>query len=55
MSKENKYRVGFDDKPLTKEEYERVRAGGSLYRRIKAPTREPKEGLTKKFQHNFSA
>ena len=39
MSKENEYRVGIDERSLTNEEYERLKNGGSLYRRVTAPQR----------------
>lgn len=39
MSKENKYRSGIDDRPLTQDEIERMREGGSLYKRTVAPKR----------------
>lgn len=39
MSKEkSKYRVGLDDRPLTREEFVRVQAGEPLYCRIVAPS-----------------
>ncbi len=44
MSKENEYRTGIDEKPLTNEEYERLKAGDTLYRRITAPQRQPDAG-----------
>ncbi len=42
MSKENKNRTGIDERPLTGEEFERLRAGQALYERITAPQR-PRE------------
>jgi hypothetical protein len=39
MSKEIKYRTGIDDRPITREEAERLMNGGSLYQRITAPLR----------------
>ena len=41
MSKENEYRVGIDERSLTNEEYERLKDGGALYRRVTAPQRQP--------------
>ena len=52
MSKENDYRTGIDDRPLTKEEYEKLKAGGSLYRRIKAPIRPQNGNTSDLIQHN---
>lgn len=46
MPKENKYRNGIDDKPLTAEEFERLKKGGSLYRHVTAPCR-PEEAEKK--------
>lgn len=34
-----KYRVGLDDRPLTKDEFARLRDGGSLYCRIVASSK----------------
>ena len=39
MLRENKYRVGIDETPLTPEEYERLKNGGSLYDRVTAEKR----------------
>ena len=52
MSEANEYRTGIDDRPLTKEEYERLKAGGSLYRRIKAPVRPPAENIPDLIKNN---
>ena len=52
MSKVNEYRTGIDDRPLTEEEYERLKAGGSLYRRIKAPVRPQNVNASNLIKHN---
>lgn len=39
MSEGNKYRTGPDDRPLTPEEFQRVREGGALYARVTAEPR----------------
>ena len=39
MLKGNKHRIGIDDRPLTKEEYERMMAGEHLYVRVAAAQR----------------
>lgn len=40
-----KYRVGIDDRPLTRAEFTRLQAGGSLYCKIDAPvTHSGKKG-----------
>ena len=50
MSEENKYRTGIDESPLTQEEYEYMKNGGFLYRRVTAPKRNNK----KIYQDNVS-
>ena len=39
MSKENKYRTGIDERPLTKEELDRLKKGEGIYERIAVPKR----------------
>jgi hypothetical protein len=39
MLKENKHRSGINDRPLTHDEFERMRAGDPLYKHKVAPKR----------------
>lgn len=53
MSKENNYRVGIDENPLTADEYERLKKGQSLYRHILAPTKPLKITTKELLKNNF--
>lgn len=48
MLKENKYRKGINDRPLTASEYTKIKNGGTLYKRVVAPKRSKKEIPCKK-------
>lgn len=47
MSKETDYRTGIDERPLTESEYKRLKSGGELHRRVRAPKRRQEDDYRK--------